>query len=146
MASVKLLLGSNLGNRRELILDAISRISESVGRIIKQTSLTETEPWGYESENSYLNAVVEVQTALTPLEVLDTVLHIEWLMGRRRTEGAIGYEDRPIDIDLLYYHADGDNSQRGLEFHNERLTLPHPRIEERDFVLALLLELRNIGN
>ena len=76
-------LGSNLGEREENIQKAISLIGERVGTVLRESSLIETEPWGFESENKFLNGVILVETELTPRQILNAVKAIEWDMGRR---------------------------------------------------------------
>lgn len=137
MPSVRLLLGSNLGDRGRLLHTARVLIGQRVGAIIELTSELETEPWGYDSINSYLNQVVVVETELRPLDVLDVTQQIERFMGRVPRSGST-YEDRPIDIDLLHYHDIGDATYEGLVMVSDRLKLPHPEISNRDFVLTLL--------
>ena len=80
--SVYLGLGSNLGNRKKLLLQAIRLISEQVGKVTRQSSLIETEPWGFESNNKFLNAVILCETTKTPREVLEITQQIERDMGR----------------------------------------------------------------
>lgn len=129
MQSVHLLLGSNLGDRVALLDRARALISARVGSIVRASVELSSEAWGYESDNLYLNQVIVVRTTLAPLDLLDTTQQIERELGRVPRRGDI-YEDRPIDIDILYY---GD-----LQHSSARLVIPHPEIENRPFVLALL--------
>ncbi len=139
MPSVQLLLGSNLSDRAALLSQARHLISQRVGDIVRSTTEVETEAVGYISGNLYLNQILVVQTELRPIQVLDTTQAIEREMGRvGRSSRLEPYSDRSIDIDLLYYHEDGDSSEKGLELSSERLILPHPEIENRDFTLNLL--------
>ena len=120
MHEVYLSLGSNLGNKRKNIRLAIEKIGEQVGEVVRQSALYETEPWGFESENRFVNAAVKVTTALSPMEVLRATQQIERDLGRKRKSqspdsqqrqrvGATAgipstvYHDRPIDIDILLY-------------------------------------------
>ena len=84
-------LGTNLGNREENVARAISLIGERVGQVLRQSTLIETEPWGFESENKFLNGVILVETGLTPRQILNTVKTIEWDMGRRPPEKSTIY-------------------------------------------------------
>lgn len=107
--TVYLSLGSNLGNRRQLLLDAIEKINKKVGNVVRQSSFYETKPWGFESENLFLNAAVKVTTKLSPTELLEVTQQIEREMGRRKKTtfnsqlSTPNYSDRPIDIDILLY-------------------------------------------
>ena len=111
-------LGTNLGDRASNILRAIQLIGERVGTVVRQSSLIETEPWGFESPNKFLNAVILCETERTPREVLRLTQKIERDMGRRkktslnsirnatlskRELSSLNYSDRPIDIDILLY-------------------------------------------
>ena len=125
-------LGSNLGDRETNIRKAISLIGERVGLVIRQSSLVETEPWGFESENKFLNGVILVETPLTPRQLLKTTQRIERTLGRKKKGG--GYVDRPIDIDILLY----DN----LTVDEPDLKIPHPLMEQRDFVMIPLREIQ----
>ena len=122
-------LGSNLGDRETNIRKAISLIGERVGLVIRQSSLVETEPWGFESENKFLNGVILVETPLTPRQLLKTT---QRTLGRKKKGG--GYVDRPIDIDILLY----DN----LTVDEPDLKIPHPLMEQRDFVMIPLREIQ----
>lgn len=131
--TVYLGLGTNLGNREENILRAYGHIENKVGSIVRRSSPFHSEPWGFESENAFVNTAVCVETALSPMEVLSTTQEIERQMGR--TQKSVGgvYHDRIIDIDILLY----DN----LHMQSEELTLPHPHIGERPFVYEPLNEI-----
>jgi 2-amino-4-hydroxy-6-hydroxymethyldihydropteridine diphosphokinase len=137
MSKLYLGLGSNLGNREENIRKAISLIGQRVGRVLRTSSFIETEPWGFQSEHRFLNAVCLVETELSPLDCLHATQHIERLLGRRRKSQGGKYSDRPIDIDLLLY----DN----LEINTPELTLPHPYMQERDFARIPLEEIMEEG-
>lgn len=131
--SVYLGLGTNLGNREENILQAYGHIENKVGSIVRRSSLFHSEPWGFESENAFVNTAVCVETALSPMEVLSATQEIERQMGR--TQKSVGgvYHDRIIDIDILLYDD--------LHMQSEELTLPHPHIGERPFVYEPLNEI-----
>ncbi len=126
-------LGSNLGDREDMLRRAITLIEERVGAVQRVSSFIETEPWGFESEHPFLNAAVMVQTTLSPIECLDRTQQIERELGRKKKSKGGIYHDRPIDIDLLLY---GD-----LKLSTPRLTIPHPHMFERDFVMIPLREI-----
>ena len=126
-------LGSNMGDRRSLLNRAIALIEERVGAVQRVSSFIETEPWGFESEHPFLNAAVMVLTTLSPIECLDATQQIERELGRKKKSKGGKYHDRPIDIDLLLY---GD-----LKLSTPRLTIPHPHMFERDFVMIPLREI-----
>lgn len=127
-------LGSNLGDREATITQAISLIEQRVGQVVRKSTLIETEPWGFESVNRFLNGVVCCLTSLTPRQVLRATQKIEREMGRKRkTVSGHSYTDRPIDIDILLY----DN----LRVDEPDLRIPHPLMHERDFVMIPLQEI-----
>ncbi len=125
-------LGSNLGNKKKNLEDALSLIGDLVGHVCRVSSFIETEPWGFDSKNTFLNAACLVETALTPEQCLNITQEIERKLGRK-AKSVDSYEDRPIDIDLLSY----DN----LNINTPELTLPHPRMHEREFVMIPLKEI-----
>lgn len=127
-------LGTNLGDKVHNLKDAISRISDAVGRILRQSSFIETEPWGFESSNRFLNAVVLCETEKTPREVLLLTQQIERDMGRKQKSVSVGYVDRPIDIDILLYDD--------LTVDEPDLKIPHPLMHQRDFVMIPLEEIK----
>lgn len=115
---------------------AIALIGERIGTVQCVSSFIETEPWGFQSEHPFLNAACLVLTKLSPEQCLDETQRIERELGRtKKSKGGV-YHDRPIDIDLLLY---GD-----LRVSTPRLTLPHPRMYERDFVMIPLREIMGI--
>lgn len=126
-------LGSNLGDRSALLDEALRLIDERVGHVLRVSSYYETEPWGFQSDNLFLNAAALVITTLSPQHCLKETQHIERQLGRvdKTVDGA--FQDRPIDIDLLMYDD--------LEVNEPDLTLPHPHIEEREFVQIPLQEI-----
>ena len=126
-------LGSNLGERQANIERAIELISERVGEVIRRSSLIETEPWGFESENKFLNGVILCETTLTPRQVLRKTQKIERDMGRKKKTSSLQYSDRPIDIDILLYDD--------LMVDEPDLKIPHPRMQEREFVMIPLKEI-----
>ncbi|MCR4737628.1 MAG: 2-amino-4-hydroxy-6-hydroxymethyldihydropteridine diphosphokinase [Bacteroidales bacterium] len=136
MKEVIIGLGSNMGDRAGYLSQARLRIEEEVGEILRASSVIETESWGFDAP-PFLNQVLVVRTLLEPLPLLDILQRIERDLGRREKtvyeDGVPRYQNRTIDLDILDYG--------GLVYQDERLTLPHPRITERDFVLQSLDEL-----
>ena len=136
MHQVYLGLGSNLGNRRVLLKRAVRLIGERVGKVMRQSTFIETEPWGFESANKFLNAVILCETGMSPREVLEATQQIERNMGRQKmvhgTSSNRTYTDRPIDIDILLYDD--------LTVDEPDLKIPHPLMEQRDFVMIPLRE------
>ena len=126
-------LGSNLGDREELLHRAIALIGERIGMVQRVSSFIETEPWGFQSEHPFLNAACMVLTTLSPKQCLKETQRIERELGRKKKSKGGVYHDRPIDIDLLLY---GD-----LKLSTPTLTLPHPHMYERDFVMIPLREI-----
>ena len=135
MHKIYLGLGSNLGNRKENLAYAIRFIGERVGKVLRVSSFIETEPWGFESENTFVNAVILCETDLTPRQLLGATQKIEREMGRQKKSTDGGYSDRCIDIDILLY----DN----LRVDEPDLQIPHPLMLERDFVMIPLGEIRD---
>jgi 2-amino-4-hydroxy-6-hydroxymethyldihydropteridine diphosphokinase len=139
-------LGSNLGDRETIITHAIELIGEKVGLVIRQSSLIETEPWGFESENKFLNGVILVETTLTPRQLLKVIQKIERELGKRRKHATrrsqlstlnsqlSTFNDRPIDIDILLYDD--------LTVDEPDLKIPHPLMYERDFVMIPLKQIK----
>ncbi len=132
MAIVFIGMGSNEGDRMQLMQEAFKGLKKNLGILLKSSSLYETAAWGFESTHPFLNAVIKFETEHQPQEVLNILHYLESKGGRKRQE-AEGYTDRPIDLDLLYYDD--------LLLDNERLQIPHPRIALRNFVLFPLAEI-----
>lgn len=130
---VYLSLGSNLGDRESTLRRAVELIGQQMGTVERQSSLIETEPWGFASANRFLNMCVRVLTTMSPLDALQATQHIERQLGRtaKSTDGI--YHDRPIDIDILTYDD--------ICLDTPQLTLPHPHMHERDFVMVPLREI-----
>lgn len=133
MAIVYLSLGSNLGNRRRIVKDAIQMIGQKVGPVLRQSSLIETDPWGFESPNEFINACVCCHTVLSPRELLQATQQIEKVMGRTGKSTNGEYHDRIIDIDILLYND--------VHIDEPDLKIPHPLMKERDFVMKPLSEI-----
>ncbi|WP_289065611.1 2-amino-4-hydroxy-6-hydroxymethyldihydropteridine diphosphokinase [Prevotella pectinovora] len=126
-------LGTNLGDKRKNITEAIKNIGELVGDVVRQSALYETEPWGFRSDNRFVNAAVCVDTQLSPRRLLEVTQRIEREMGRTLKSDGGEYHDRIIDIDILLY---GD-----LHIDEPDLKIPHPLMHERDFVMTPLNEI-----
>ena len=136
MARVFLGLGSNLGDGRANLNRALDLIVANVGPLLAVSDYIESEPWGFASEHRFTNAVCAVETGLGPMALLDITQEIERQMGRTHKHAAgESYTDRIIDIDILTYDD--------VTMHNERLTLPHPLIGQRDFVKIPLQDCLN---
>ncbi len=132
MTQVVLLTGGNLGNVAENLKTALNLIEKHIGRVVKASTIMESEAWGFNSDKNFLNQAVIVSTELLPEEVLDKAQAIETQLGRIRIPHS-GYISRTMDIDILFY---GDEIIR-----TPRLTIPHPLIAQRKFVLNPLAEI-----
>ena len=126
-------LGSNIGARHEMIEKAIELIAEQVGDVVLQSALYETEPWGFNSKNLFINGAIACQTALSPLEVLQKTQEIEKQLGRTHKTKNGEYEDRVIDIDILLYDD--------LHLTHSQVVIPHPHIANRPFVYQPLCDI-----
>jgi len=133
MATLYLSLGTNLGDRQKNLSLALELIGSEVGTVLSASDIIETEPWGFDSANRFLNMAVKVETHLQPLEVLHTTQEIERKLGRTHKTAAAEYHDRPIDIDILLYDD--------LVMDTPELTIPHPLMYERQFVMKPLLQI-----
>jgi 2-amino-4-hydroxy-6-hydroxymethyldihydropteridine diphosphokinase len=131
MPTAYIALGSNLGNREETLAAATNRLGR-LGRVQACSSLYETEPVGFHNQPAFLNAVLALETKLEPLPLLHALLTIEKELGRDRSQGVVN-GPRTLDLDLLLM---GDLLLEGKE-----LTLPHPALVRRRFVLAPLAEI-----
>jgi 2-amino-4-hydroxy-6-hydroxymethyldihydropteridine diphosphokinase len=126
-------LGSNLGDRETNLRRALALIRERVGEILTLSAFYETEPWGYDSPAVYVNAVAGVDTRSQPAEVLRATQEIERLVGRTQKTVNGDYRDRVIDVDILLYED--------LVLQTPELTIPHPLMHRRQFVLQPLSEI-----
>ena len=126
-------LGSNLGDRHATMRRAIDMLNAEAGTVDRQSSPIETEPWGFESPNRFLNMCVRLTTTLTPEQLLLATQAIERQLGRTMKSDSGQYHDRPIDIDILTYDD--------LHIATPTLTIPHPLMHERDFVMIPLREI-----
>lgn len=134
MHKVFLGLGTNLGDKVWNLQEAIRLIGERVGAVVRQSSFIETEPWGFESENTFLNAAICCETEKTPREVLLLTQQIERELGRTKKSVSGGYADRTVDIDILLYDDE--------TIDEPDLKIPHPLMHQRDFVMIPLEEIR----
>lgn len=133
MHTAYLALGSNIGDRHRMITEAVGKINVRIGDVLRQSAFHETEPWGFVSDNMFLNAAVCVLTEMPPHRLLEATQSIEKEMGRTaKSEGGV-YHDRVIDIDILLYDD--------LHISTPELTIPHPSMYERDFVMKPLMEI-----
>ncbi len=137
-------IGTNLGNREVNLQTALQLLDERVGEQLVCSSVYRSAPMGFVSDNEFANIVAVYETEYSPEEVLLLTQQIEREMGR--TEKSVNgvYHDRVIDIDLL--QARGNEANEAIRRSDERLTLPHPRMQERDFVMIPLREVEQILN
>ncbi|SHJ59674.1 2-amino-4-hydroxy-6-hydroxymethyldihydropteridine diphosphokinase [Bacteroides stercorirosoris] len=126
-------LGTNLGDKEQNLRLAVQHIEERIGKVVSLSAFYATAPWGFASDNTFLNAVVCVETSLPPLEILSVTQSIEKEMGRTHKSVNGVYSDRVIDIDLLLYDD--------LVLDTPTLKLPHPLMQERRFVMEPLAEI-----
>ena len=126
-------LGTNLGDKQKNLNDAIRMLESLVGEVKKVSSVIETEPEGFKSDNMFLNAVVKVRTTLSPFELLDITQDVEKSLGRKEKSSNGIYHDRVIDIDILLYDD--------INISTPRLVIPHPRMAQREFVMTPLTEI-----
>ncbi len=130
--SIHLSLGSNLGNKIEILSKAIQLIDQNIGEVIKTSSVYETEALGFETKELFNNCCIEIKTSLQPIQLLQSTQLIEQKIGRIKTKKD-GYESRKIDIDIIFYGSE--------IFSTGKLTVPHPHFRERNFVLYPLEEI-----
>lgn len=125
-------LGTNLGDKESNLSHAYKEIENRVGKIVRRSSHYKTEPWGFETENEFINSVILIETDLSPTALLDQLQQIEKYLGRKK-KTTDHYESRIIDLDILDY--------MGQIIDFDELQLPHPEMQKRDFVLVPLAEL-----
>ncbi len=135
--NVYIALGSNIGDRLENLKQAIELIERNVGAILQKSSVYDSLAQGYASENNYLNAVILCETEKEPEEILLELQKIEIQLGRRKTKS--GYEDRPIDLDIIIYE------NLNYKLSTPQLEIPHPRMFDRNFVIIPLLDIADIA-
>jgi len=129
--TVYIALGSNIGDKSKNLSCAIEEIKTLIGEVTEVSSFFENEPQGFESNNIFVNACLICKTNLNPLATLKELKKIEKKMGRKKTNGV--YEDRIIDLDIIFYDQ--------LVFNSEKLTIPHKEYKNRNFILIPLAEL-----
>ena len=129
-----LLIGGNVGDRLFYLQKTVDLLSERLGKVIKKSSIYETAAWGFESEDFYNMALV-LKTELNPSDCLSITQDIEIEIGRKEKSKIGHYSARCMDIDLMFYNQ--------LVYQDERLSIPHPKIQERKFVLIPLNEIMN---
>ncbi len=134
MSEAIISLGSNLGDRKRNLADALQMLGARHCTVVAVSHLYETEPWGFVSNDIFLNQIAVVDTTLSPRELIDTLLNIEQQLGRSRTSTTQGYSSRPIDLDIIFFDD--------LISDDTHITLPHPKMHLRRFVLEPLNELR----
>ncbi|MDO9154779.1 MAG: 2-amino-4-hydroxy-6-hydroxymethyldihydropteridine diphosphokinase [Paludibacter sp.] len=132
MHSVYIGLGTNLGDKETNLKNAIQQLRLQAGIVVRQSSFCISKPCGFQSENMFLNAVILIETQLSPLKLLRKTQKIENLLGRN-SPSMQGYTDRVIDIDILLYDE--------LILNHPKLKIPHPHITERDFVIRPLAQI-----
>ncbi len=130
MAIVHIGIGSNIGNRQENCREAVRLLTKSGVKVLRQSSLVETEPWGVADQPRFINMAVEVETDAVPEQLFAVLKRIEKTMGRTES---IRWGPRVIDLDILFYDD--------LILDTDGLIIPHPSLQERDFVLIPLAEI-----
>lgn len=138
MAKVYIGLGTNLGDKEQNLRNAVQKIEEQIGKVVSLSAFYMTAPWGFASDNGFLNAAACVETDLSPLDVLQETQMIERELGRTKKSVDGVYSDRLIDIDLLLYE---DLILTVVSPSGAELNLPHPLMTERDFVMQPLAEI-----
>jgi 2-amino-4-hydroxy-6-hydroxymethyldihydropteridine diphosphokinase len=131
MVQVAIILGANQSDPERVVSAAIRLIEGNVGAVIKFSKKYKTQPWGYESVNPYLNMVLIVESDLDNFKLMETLLRIEKILGRKRVQQS-GYSDRMIDLDVLYIDSQ--------VIDTEVLQVPHPRLHLRIFCLLPLMD------
>ncbi|MCW3785513.1 2-amino-4-hydroxy-6-hydroxymethyldihydropteridine diphosphokinase [Plebeiibacterium sediminum] len=131
MSKVLLLIGGNEGDRMDNIKMSKDLIEERIGRITNESGIYESEPWGFEHAQNFLNQVLEVKCTMDAMDILEISQSIEKELGRK-AKTTKGYEGRTMDIDILFYED--------LVKKSARLTIPHPQLHKRKFTLLPLVE------
>ncbi len=126
------LFGSNMGDKEAIFAQACQLINNRCGRIMKVSEAYESEPWGFEAEEWFMNRVIVMESELSPMDLLQQLLDIEKELGRVRHPKNQGYSSRTADLDILYYGS--------RVIRTETLTVPHPRLHLRRFALVPLCE------
>ncbi len=128
-----LALGSNMGNRRQNLIEAVAAIQDFCD-VVFRSKIYQTPPVGFSDQRDFLNAALAVRTECEPVELLRLCKILEEKMGRKHS---FRNAPRPIDVDIIFFE--------GYESDSEELTVPHPRWRERDFVKTPLIDLMNCG-
>jgi 2-amino-4-hydroxy-6-hydroxymethyldihydropteridine diphosphokinase len=131
-------LGSNLGEREQTLREAMRRIEQQIGPILRCSSFFYSAPWGFDSQNEFCNCCCSVETLLEPMEVLTRTQAVERSLGRTHKSVNGHYSDRVIDIDII---RAWDNEGKEIVSNDPLLTIPHPLWEQRDFVTVPLREI-----
>ena len=131
MHQVFLEIGGNIGNKHDNFNKVYKFIKNELGKIIKKSSIYETPPWGFDAKDNFWNQVLLIETEFSPVELLQKIAEIENWFGRKRESGK--YNSRQMDIDILYFDE--------LVTETENLTIPHPQIQNRRFVLVPLVDI-----
>lgn len=155
---VYLSLGANLGNCRQTIDEAVCLLNARVGTVLRRSSFFYSQPWGFQSEHEFCNICVALETQLTPIDLLHATQAIERELGKNthtektyhnNIEQSAIYHDRVIDIDILTYEPPcpdassyANHPYKSIILQTPELTLPHPHMSERDFVLIPLREIQ----
>jgi len=134
MNSITILLGGNIGNTQQYIVDAEKLLIERIGPIQNSSSIYESEPWGFESEQWFLNKTIILHSQLQAVKVLEICQEIEKLLGREK-KNTLVYESRPMDIDILFFNDE--------IITEPNLIVPHPKMHLRRFTLMPLQEILN---
>lgn len=133
-------IGSNIGNREQTIREALRLLDQTIGKRVSVAPLIYTAPQGFASEHEFCNTVARYESTLQPIEVLARTQAIEQQLGRKQhstilPDGSKRYADREIDIDLIQVY---DDEGKEINMSTPALTLPHPRMNEREFVMKPL--------
>ncbi|MGI6291512.1 MAG: 2-amino-4-hydroxy-6-hydroxymethyldihydropteridine diphosphokinase [Bacteroidales bacterium] len=129
---IYLLVGGNLNNTISKFTAVFQVIESQIGKIIQQSNFYESEPWGFQSQHSFINIALHVRTQLNPFDSIKKNQQIEQKFGRERNT-SVTYQDRSVDIDIIFYN--------NLIINTEELIIPHPLVSERMFVLQPLAEI-----
>ena len=133
METCYVLFGSNMGDKEQIFAQACLLINNRCGHVVKVSASYESEPWGFEAEEWFLNRLIIIETALEPDEMMLQLLGIEAELGRVRHPEAEGYTSRSVDLDILYFGS--------RVLRTDWVTIPHPRMHLRRFALLPLCEL-----
>ncbi|OQX98670.1 MAG: 2-amino-4-hydroxy-6-hydroxymethyldihydropteridine diphosphokinase [Bacteroidetes bacterium 4572_128] len=133
MKKIYILLGGNLGDRAYFLRKSIKEISQKIGKILKKSSIYESKSWGFSSEKNFLNQVILINSNLSPYKLLECSKKIEKKLGRIKKSKDKIYENRTIDIDILFYENEIIN--------DENLQIPHKLLHKRKFTILPLCEI-----